>query len=194
MKLLVVSALAASGAAAAEEIYTSVGADGTLRYSNVTPGARRGAAFRARGEVTRVMAPLEFTPRADTALYDPYIREACDLYKIPPALVRAVIAVESNFDPNSVSRRGAQGLMQLMPQTATEMFVEDPFDPRQNVFGGVRFLRILANQFDGDMVRIVAGYNAGPEAVKRAGGIPEFAETQEYVRRVIRLYFEYKNG
>ena len=193
MKTLWVTAAALLASAAfADEIYTHVGPDGTVRYSNIPPGNRRGAVLRSRGDVTHLVAPLEFSPRAETAAFDGTIRQACSLYKIPPPLVRAIIAAESNFDPFAVSSRGAQGLMQLMPETANEMFVDEVFDPHKNIFGGVRYLRILANAFDGDMVRIVAAYNAGPEAVKKAGGVPELAETQEYVRRVIKLYFAYK--
>jgi soluble lytic murein transglycosylase-like protein len=195
MKLISVTAAVLLGSAAsAEDIYTHVNPDGTVRYSNVAPGTRRAAAFRSRGEVTRVVAPLEFAPRIETAAYDDPIRQACSLYKIPPALVRAIIAAESNFDPYAVSARGAQGLMQLMPDTAVEMFVDEVFDPQKNIFGGVRYLRVLTNMFEGDMIRIVAAYNAGPDAVKKAGGVPELSETQEYVRRVIKLYFAYKGG
>ncbi len=195
MRVIFLIFLAAALSARAGEIYTRVGPDGTVHLTNVGPGERKKAAtYRVRGEVTRVVAPLEFVPRSETANYDEHIRAACQLYKVPPALVRAVMAAESNFDPYAVSRRGAQGLMQLMPDTAEEMFVEEVFDARQNIFGGVRYLRVLANLFDGDMVRMVAAYNAGPDAVRRAGGVPELVETQEYVRRVIRLYFEYKNG
>jgi soluble lytic murein transglycosylase-like protein len=177
-----------------DDIYTRVSPDGTVRYSNVAPGTRRSATFRSRGDITRVVAPLDFSPRAETSAYDPAIHQACDLYKIPPALVRAIIAAESNFDPYAVSARGAQGLMQLMPDTATEMFVDEVFDAKKNIFGGVRYLRILTNMFDGDMMRIIAAYNAGPDAVKKAGGVPELSETQEYVRRVIKLYFAYKGS
>lgn len=128
----------------------------------------------------------------DTAEYDAHIEAAARMYKIPAELVRAVIVAESNFDPKAVSHAGAQGLMQLMPATAVEMYCHDSFDPVQNIYGGTRYLRVLANMFDGDIVKTVAAYNAGPNAVRRAGGIPRFAETQEYVRRVIRLYRIYK--
>jgi soluble lytic murein transglycosylase-like protein len=194
MKVLWLIPLFCAATALGDEIYTHVSPDGTVRYSNVPPVTRRAAALRSRGDLTRVVAPLDFTPRAETSVYDGSIRQACSVYKIPPALVRAIITTESNFDPNAVSARGAQGLMQLMPETATEMFVDEVFDARKNIFGGVRYLRVLTNMFDGDMVRIVAAYNAGPDAVKRAGGVPELSETQEYVRRVIRLYFAYKGG
>lgn len=120
------------------------------------------------------------------------IDKAAELYKIPAELIRAVIAVESNGDAGAVSHKGAVGLMQLMPQTAGEMYVSDPVDPAQNVMGGTRYLRYLANLFGGDMLLTLAAYNAGPEAVKKHGGIPPFAETREYVRRVMAYYFELK--
>ncbi len=100
---------------------------------------------------------------------------------------------ESNFDPNAVSPKGACGLMQLMPATATEMYVKDIFDEKENIEGGVRYLRVLANQFDGDMVKMIAAYNAGPDAVRKYGGeMPPYEETQEYVRKVLQLYYHYK--
>jgi soluble lytic murein transglycosylase-like protein len=108
-------------------------------------------------------------------------------------LVRAVMHAESAFDPNAVSPVGASGLMQLMPQTAQEMFVKDIFDAHENIEGGVRYLRVLANQFDGDMVKMIAAYNAGPDAVLKYGGqVPPYPETQAYVRKVLALYFQYK--
>ncbi len=189
----VAAVLFAAGSARAERIYQYTDRTGVTVYSNIAPGLpRRAPRLESQGEVTRVSAPLELAPRKDTSAFDPFIEEACALYKIPSALARAVLAVESNFDPRAVSPKGALGLMQLMPETAEAMFVTDVYDPKQNISGGIRYLRVLANLFEGDMVRIVAAYNAGPEAVRRAGGIPEIAETREYVRRVIRLYFSYK--
>lgn len=151
-------------------------------------------------EARRKASNLSVVPRGEsrqrkvreTALYDEHIHAAAKKYDIPHELVRAVIVAESNFDPAAVSRAGARGLMQLMPATAAEMFVVDIHDPVENIHGGTRYLRILANTFGGDIIKTVAAYNAGPAAVQRAGGIPNFAETQEYVRRVIRLYKVYK--
>ncbi len=99
---------------------------------------------------------------------------------------------ESNFDPHAVSPRGASGLMQLMPETAQEMYVKDIFNAQQNIDGGARYLRVLANQYEGDMVKMLAAYNAGPEALRKFGGLPPYEETQAYVRKVIQLYFQYK--
>jgi soluble lytic murein transglycosylase-like protein len=138
---------------------------------------------RATGQATKVR---------DTAAWDLHIAQAAQKYNVPQELVRAIIVAESNFRPEATSRVGARGLMQLMPNTAAAMFVNDLFDPVQNIYGGTRYLRILANQFDGDLTKTIAAYNAGPEAVRRASGIPSFAETQAYVRKVLKLYRIYK--
>jgi soluble lytic murein transglycosylase-like protein len=185
--------LCAAGPARAERIYQYIDSSGVTVFTNIAPGTSK-RAYRVQDKqgVARLTAPAEVVARRDVSTFDAAIAEACTLYKIPAALARAIIVAESNFDPKAVSPKGALGLMQLMPETAAAMFVEDAFDPKQNIHGGIRYLRILANMFGGDMVRIVAAYNAGPDAVRRAGGIPEIAETQEYVRRVIRLYFSFK--
>ena len=124
--------------------------------------------------------------------YDGLIRRAAKHYKLPFAFVKSVIKVESNFNPTAVSRAGAKGLMQLMDFTAKDMSVEDSFDPEQNVFGGTRYLRLMANQFDGDIELTAAAYNAGPTAVRKAKGVPNFRETKKYVVRVKQMYEYYK--
>jgi soluble lytic murein transglycosylase-like protein len=126
--------------------------------------------------------------------FDDHIREAAQLYQLPESLIRAVIKQESDFNPYSVSSSGASGLMQLMPQTAQSMSVRDVFDPRQNILGGARFLRVLANMFNGDLVLTVAAYNAGPNAVIRHAGVPPYEQTQHYVRQVLRYYYLYRAG
>jgi soluble lytic murein transglycosylase-like protein len=128
------------------------------------------------------------------ARYETHIREAATLYQIPEALVRAVIKVESNFDPRAVSHANARGLMQLIPPTAERMMVTDIFDPRQNIFGGVRYLRVLANLFNGNLELTIAAYNAGENAVIRHGGIPPYPETQDYVVKVLTHYRKYRAG
>lgn len=120
------------------------------------------------------------------------IDRAAALYNVPSELIRAVIAVESAGDTSAVSHAGAIGLMQLMPRTAGEMYVEDPVDPAQNILGGTRYLRWLANQFDGDMLLTLAAYNAGPEAVRKYKGVPPFEETRQYCRKVMAYYGELK--
>ncbi|HVJ92256.1 MAG TPA: lytic transglycosylase domain-containing protein, partial [Labilithrix sp.] len=124
--------------------------------------------------------------------YDEHIRQAAALYQIPEQLVRAVIKVESDYDPRAVSYAGARGLMQLMPETAERLGVKDINDPRENIFGGVRYLRLLANMFNGDLDFTVAGYNAGENAVVHYGGIPPFAQTRDYVVKVTKYYRRYR--
>jgi len=125
--------------------------------------------------------------------YDEWIRQAATLYQIPSELVRAIIRCESDYDPRAVSVSGARGLMQLMPDTATLLQVRDIDDPRENVFGGVRLLRILANEFNGDLELTVAAYNAGDGSVIRFGGIPPFQQTRDYVVNVTKFYRRYRS-
>jgi soluble lytic murein transglycosylase-like protein len=109
-------------------------------------------------------------------------------YSIDPRLVQAIITVESNFNPQAVSRAGAQGLMQLMPDTAARYRVENPFDPQANIEGGIRYLRDLLLMFPSDLRRVLAAYNAGEGTVQQYGGMPPYPETQRYVERVLALY------
>lgn len=131
------------------------------------------------------------TARERELAYQPYVEEASKLYGIPVAFIKAVIKVESNFNPRAVSRVGAMGLMQLMPATADHMKVTDPFDPRQNILGGTKYLRRLSDKYDGDINLVLSGYNAGPGNVEKVGGIP-FEQTQKYVRDVYRWYQKYR--
>ncbi len=124
--------------------------------------------------------------------YDSAIRAASQRYQLPESLLRAVIHTESNYYAHAVSRAGAAGLMQLMPKTARALGVRDPYDPSQNIHGGARYLRLLANRYDGDMVLVLAAYNAGAGNVEKYGGVPPFAETRSYVRSVLRRYYAYE--
>ncbi len=120
---------------------------------------------------------------------DTAIEEAAARHNVDPNLVRAVVKVESNFNPNAVSRKGAMGLMQLMPSTARQLKVKNPFDPEQNVDAGVRHLKQLLESYGGDIKLTLAAYNAGAGAVARSSGVPRYAETQNYVRRITNLYY-----
>jgi hypothetical protein len=120
--------------------------------------------------------------------FEPLIVETARRHGLDPALVKAVIQVESNFNPFAVSHKGAMGLMQLIPATARRFGVENPFDPAANVDGGVRYLKYLLRLFDNDLILSLAAYNAGENAVARYRGIPPFAETRQYVRKISSLY------
>jgi soluble lytic murein transglycosylase-like protein len=117
-----------------------------------------------------------------------FIREAASTYGVDPALVRAMVWVESRYDPYAVSPRGARGLMQLTSDTAREVGVTNPFDARQNVFGGVKYLSRLIKQHDGDVALALASYNAGPATVRRFGGMPPYVETAQYLTRIRRRF------
>ena len=119
---------------------------------------------------------------------DAAIEKAASRHNVDPNLVRALVKVESNFNPNAVSRKGAMGLMQLMPQTARQLNLTNPFNPEQNIDAGVRHLKQLLESYGGDVRLSLAAYNAGSGAVARSRGIPHFAETQNYVRRITSLY------
>ena len=171
------------------DIYKTVGADGVVSFSNTK--SKGAALYQKTADRAAVFLPSDTSPERYTR-YDDWIREAATLYQIPEALVRAVIRVESDFDPRAVSPANARGLMQLVPQTAERMMVTDSFDPRQNIFGGVRYLRVLANLFNGDIELTIAAYNAGEGAVMKYGGIPPYQETQDYVVKVLANYRQYR--
>ncbi len=159
-----------------------------------TPGARllyqsreRSSPKGRRGSKGKHLPP----PKDRIKAYQGFVQAAAEHYQLPTALIWAVMKVESNFHPSVVSHKGAMGLMQLMPNTASDMGVEDAFDPRQNILGGARLLRILANRFQGDLVLTLSGYHAGGGAVSSAGGIP-YSQTAEYVRRVLNAYYRFQ--
>lgn len=183
--------------AARADIYVYTDAQGVMHFSNVrTPGAK--LYIRSQPGKNKARPGVTPVPPSDKSLerftrYDQAIVEAASLYQLPQELIRAVIKVESDYDPRAVSRAGAQGLMQLMPETALRMQIRDSFDPRLNILAGTRYLRILANTFNGDLQLTVAAYNAGEGAVARHGGIPPYEETQLYVTKVLRYYQRYRS-
>jgi soluble lytic murein transglycosylase-like protein len=185
-----------AGSAAASGFYKYVDGDGTVHFTDAPadPRFKKVALPTSRVRLNyypspRPLADATRVPRAPED-FDLLISEAAMRYGVPAALVKAVVAAESRFDANAVSTKGAQGLMQLMPGTADMLGVGDPLEPKENVSGGVRYLRQLLDRF-GDPVWAVAAYNAGPEAVDKHGGIPPYPETQEYVRRVMTYYRNY---
>jgi soluble lytic murein transglycosylase len=168
------------------DVYLFRDKDGVLNFTNVP----------THGGYRRVMRDGSQPPPAVSGSgdYDEVIRSASDRHSIDADLVRAVIKAESDFNSNARSRKGAMGLMQLMPDTARLHNVLNAFDPVDNIEGGVRHLRMLLERYQGDLRLSLAAYNAGSGAVEKHGGIPPFAETREYVRRVLRFYEAFRGG
>lgn len=163
------------------QIFRYQGPDGRLYFTNLPPppAATPTVMTRPALSATRLVAQAPVLP---------LIHRVAQQYSIDPRLVQAIITVESNFDPLAVSRAGAQGLMQLMPDTAARYRVGNPFDPQANIEGGIRYLRDLLLMFPSDLRHVLAAYNAGEGTVQQYGGIPPYPETQRYVERVLALY------
>lgn len=175
------SATAPRGVAA--QTYRLLSSDGTVHLTNTPTDPR----YRRAGIV--VGRPAKGT--ADKPLAAPFAHEigwAAERHGIPEQLIRAIIRVESGYNPRAVSRKGARGLMQLMPETALVLGVRDSFNPRQNIDGGVRHLRGLIERFDSNLRLALAAYNAGEQAVLTYRGIPPYQETRDYVNRVLELF------
>ena len=196
----VLLAVLLGGSLVRADVYMYVDKDGVAHFTNIRPKGRKYRRLYKTGPgkaATRHCPTCDRVPARDRSperfsRYDAFIRGAARLYQIPEALIRAVIEVESDYDPRVVSSVGAKGLMQLMPGTARAMGVTDVFDPRQNIYGGVRYLRVLANTFNGNLLLTVAGYHAGPGAVAKYRGVPPYETTQRYVRAVLRRYARYR--
>lgn len=156
------------------DIYKHTDSNGVIHFTNIPDG---------KGYI-KILSENN-TPIGE---YDHIISTKSYKYNIEPAIIKAVITAESNWDPRAVSHKGAIGLMQLMPTTAEDMLVNNPFDPEENIEGGTRYLRHLLNRFNGDLDLALAAYNAGPARVERSGGIPKIPETVQYVKKVNKLY------
>jgi soluble lytic murein transglycosylase-like protein len=169
---------------------TPVLAPGTASFASALAAALGGAPGAASGATGSGPAPAPLAPQHIDAL----VQSNASTWQVDPALVKAVIANESGFDANATSKVGAQGLMQLMPGTATSLGVRDPYDPEQNVAGGTRYLRGLLDRFGGDARLAVAAYNAGPGAVEKYGDVPPYAETRSYVQNVLASYDKYRTS
>jgi soluble lytic murein transglycosylase-like protein len=184
--ILIAVGLLAAGTPAVAQTYRLVAPDGTVHFTNTPTDPR----YRRQGLFTGAGAPPPRAPIVTASISAPFATEivaAAERYGIPESLIRAVIRVESAFNARAVSRKGARGLMQLMPETAMLLGVRDPFNPRENIDGGVRHLRALMERFN-DLPLALAAYNAGEQAVLAYGGIPPYQETRDYVTRVLQQF------
>ena len=165
-------------------MYSYVDQDGRLHFTNVPadPRYRKVPGFKA------------IRNAATYGLYGDLIRSAAERYSLDPELIRAIIKVESSFNPYAVSEKGAMGLMQLMPDTAKEMEVEAPFEAEDNIMGGSRYFKKLLDIFDGNLRLGLAAYNAGPNRVLAKGSIPRIPETEQYVKKVMQEYGRMRAG
>lgn len=184
------------------EMYLCADAGGKQYYSNLPSSGdcrslgSSGRKLRRPGAKGSVWSSgsREFRRAADSSTYDAHIDRVSRRYNVDPYLIKAVIKTESDFDCNALSRKGAQGLMQLMPATARELNVRNPFNPQENIDGGTRYLRNMLDTFDGNVPLSLAAYNAGPTLVKRLRKIPRIPETMNYVRKVLTHYKGYRGS
>ena len=169
-------------AAAEAQLYTWRDASGSLVVSNQprTGAVRTYAVVNAPSTIKTTRPALSRRAQA----FDPWILENATIHQVRPELVRAVIQAESAFNPTATSHKGAMGLMQLMPATAAELGVTDPYDPEQNIRGGVMYLKSLLARYDHNEELALAAYNAGPGAVARYGAVPPYRETRDYIARI----------
>ncbi len=173
-----------SVAASEADIYRYVDDSGVACYTD-TPADKK--AERIIKTAPSVIPKDAGSSSAQRDFYS-IVMDKASKYEIDPSLVHAVIKTESNGNPSAVSRKGAMGLMQLMPKTASDLEVRNPFDPEENVDGGTRYLKSLIEKFRGDLTLALAAYNAGPKTVEKRGCVPEISETKQYVKKVLSLY------
>ena len=159
------------------DIYRYVDGRGTVHFSNV-PTSPKYQIYIGGGTAGRVSP--------ESSRYDGYISEAAHKHGVPFSLIKAIIRAESDFDPRAVSRAGACGLMQIMPQTARDLGMENAFDPRENILSGVRYFAKLLSQFHGSIPLALAAYNAGPKRVGSLGKVPSIEETERFVHKVLK--------
>lgn len=171
---------------AAADIYRYIDSNGVMHFTNVPTSTDYQVYIKER--------PKRRGGGIDANRFDRYIDEAATLNDVAFPLLKAVIRAESAFDPKAVSKKGALGLMQIMPENLEAFRVHDPFDPWQNIMGGARYLKVLIQRFNGQVPLALAAYNAGPRMVDTHRGIPPIPETEEYVKRVMKFFYLYKNG
>jgi soluble lytic murein transglycosylase-like protein len=173
------------------DIYMHIDKDGVMHFTN-TPVESENTSVRYcfyRKEETQEKKQYRYVD-----IIDPYIIEAANHHDVSFPLIKAIIKVESDFNPKAISEKGAMGLMQIMPFNFKQLSIRDPFDPWENIMGGVRYFKNMLNKFNGDLPLSLAAYNAGPNAVDKYGCIPPYPETINYVEKVLKYYAFYKKN
>ena len=169
------------------DIYMYIDQNGIVHFTNAP--TRSAVEYRLFIEEDRNRAAYLYSPDQ----FDAYIREASDLHGVSFPLLKAVIKAESDFNPKAISKKGAMGLMQIMPKNFEALNISDPFDPWENIMGGARYLRKMLDRFNGKLSLSLAAYNAGPTTVERYNNqIPPFKETEDYIERVLSYYYTFK--
>ncbi len=176
--------------AAISGIYVMVDANGVYHFTNVPTSGRYKLFIRDASPKTSKAALNSYVKGPKQ--FESLIRRYAKRYGVDPALVKAVIHAESDFNPFAISKKGAQGLMQLMPETARDLAVMDAYDPEENIRAGVQYLKMLLKKFNGDLSLSLAAYNAGPHRVDRFGKIPPYQETKAYIKKVLTYYRMYR--
>jgi soluble lytic murein transglycosylase len=168
------------------DIYRYIDEDGVMHFTNAPTSSKH------RYKVFIKERPRR-TSRHSSTRYDHIISDASKRYGVDSRLIKAIIRAESDFNPRAVSRKGAKGLMQIMPENFRLLKISDPYDPRQSIMGGARYFKELYQRYQGRLSLSLAAYNAGPTAVDRYKTIPPYQETEQYVERVLKFYYQYKN-
>ena len=178
------------------DIYTYVDKNGVMHFTNVpTSNAIRYSVYIKESSGTRSNSTTSVRSlHEENAPFHGLIAQAAEEHGISESIIRAIIKAESNFDPYAISKKGAMGLMQIMPGNFKALQIRDPFDPEQNIRGGARYFAELMRRFEGNLRLALAAYNAGPEAVEQYDRIPPFKETMNYVRRVMKYYNSYRKS
>ena len=184
--------LAVSVLPAAADIYRYEDSEGVVHFTDAPTDKRFKVFMRDIKKDQRLRTTFRIS--GNSTQYEPLISRYAQEYGVDVALVKAVIHAESGYNPNAVSRVGARGLMQLMPQTARDLKVANSFDPQDNIRGGVRYLRFLLDTFHGNETLALAAYNAGMSKVAKYGGVPPYSETKSYVAKVLDYRSTYQNG
>ncbi len=183
---VIVILVAGSCVSALADIYMYIDSRGVLHFSNVPTSSQYQLYIKER--------PVGDLGDVGPSSYTPLIREAAQRHGLSESLLKAIIKAESNFNPRAVSKKGAKGLMQIMPQNFNALNIRNPFNPRENIMGGAKYFKQMHTRYKGKLPLALAAYNAGPQAVDKYKNIPPFPETRDYVEKVMKYYYVYKKS